>query len=47
MTPYLTDPEFLISTTLKTHNAIHYGDIKLLKLTSGEVERKPGDIDLW
>ena len=47
MTPYVTDPEYLISTTLSTHNAIHYGDINLLKLTSGDTERKPGDTNLW
>lgn len=27
---YLLDPEFLISTTHKTHNAIHYGDERML-----------------
>jgi hypothetical protein len=39
------DPEFLITTTLNTHNAIHYGDDKLL--TKILVERKPGDTKLW
>ena len=29
-TPYLLDPEYLISTTKNTHNAIHYGDKDLL-----------------
>ena len=28
----LLDPEFLISTVLNTHNAIHYGDESLLPL---------------
>lgn len=27
---FLIDPEYLISTTLNTHNAIHYGDESLL-----------------
>lgn len=27
---FIFDPEFLICTTLNTHNAIHYGDEKLL-----------------
>ena len=27
---YLLDPEFLICTSLNTHNAIHYGDESLL-----------------
>ena len=29
-TDFLLDPEFLISTSLNTHNAIHYGDESLL-----------------
>lgn len=39
------DPEFLISTTHRTHNAIHYGDRDLLpkQLTP----RRPGDTKLW
>ena len=41
----LLDPEFLITTTHATHNAIHYGDEKLLpRLPS---ERKRGDTKLW
>lgn len=39
------DPEFLISTTHKTHNAIHYGDENLLPQPM--VERRPGDTKLW
>jgi hypothetical protein len=42
----ILNPEFLISVTLDTHNAIHYG--------SGDpyerrrpVERRPGDTRLW
>lgn len=39
------DPEFLITTTLRTHNAIHYGDESLLP--RARAERKPGDTKLW
>lgn len=38
-------PEFLITTTQTTHNAIHYGDRSLL--AKPYVERKPGDTRLW
>lgn len=41
----ILDPEFLITTTLDTHNAIHYGDESLLRKPF--VERKPGDTKLW
>lgn len=44
-TEYLLDPEFLISTTHNTHNAIHYGDEKLL--ITGPIERKPNDTCPW
>ena len=43
--PSILDPEFLITTTLATHNAIHYGDAKQLPRLM--VERKPGDTRLW
>lgn len=39
------DPEFLITTTLNTHNAIHYGTESLLP--SAPVTRRPGDTKLW
>ena len=39
------NPEFLISVTHNTHNAIHYGDESLLVMPL--VERRPGDIKLW
>lgn len=39
------NPEFLISTTHRTHNAIHYGDRSLLPRKL--VERRPGDTALW
>ena len=39
------DPEYLITVTHKTHNAIHYGDESLLP--QPPVERRPGDTKLW
>lgn len=39
------DPEFLITTTMQTHNAIHYGDERQIRGTF--VERRPGDTKLW
>lgn len=41
----LTNPEFLISTTHKTHNAIHYGDENLL--IGIPVERRKNDTCPW
>lgn len=41
----ILDPEYLISTTHRTHNAIHYGDRNLLPRKL--VERRPGDTQLW
>ena len=41
----LLDPEYLISTILSTHNAIHYGDTKLLY--SAPVERTRNDMCPW
>lgn len=43
--PSILDPEFLISATLRTHNAVHYGDEK--QLSRPPVERRPGDTKLW
>lgn len=43
--PDILNPEFLISVTHNTHNAIHYGDASLLRLPI--VERRPGDTRLW
>lgn len=42
---YVTNPEYLISTRLLTHNAIHYGDEKLLP--SDPIERKKNDTCPW
>lgn len=41
----ILDPEFLISTTHRTHNAIHFGDER--QLPKPLVERRPGDTKLW
>lgn len=41
----ILDPEFLITTTHNTHNAIHYGDRSLLPKPL--VERRPGDTRMW
>lgn len=41
----ILDPEFLISTTHTTHNAIHYGDESILQLPVAP--RRPGDTLLW
>jgi hypothetical protein len=41
----IIDPNFLITTSLRTHNAIHYGDEDLLP--RGPIERKSGDTTLW
>lgn len=43
--PDIFNPEYLISVTHDTHNAIHYGDASLLKKLL--VERRPGDTRLW
>ena len=42
---YLLDPEFLISTTHITHNAIHYGDESLL--VQAPIERAKHDTCPW
>jgi hypothetical protein len=41
----ILNPEFLISVSHLTHNAIHYGDENLLRKPL--VERRPGDTKLW
>lgn len=41
----ILDPEYLISTTHRTHNAIHYGDEN--QLPKIFVERRPGDTKSW
>ena len=39
------DPEYLICCSFNTHNAIHYGDERLLPKLP--VERRPGDTCPW
>lgn len=39
------DPEYLITVSLQTHNALHYGDTSYLAATV--TERKPGDTCPW
>lgn len=40
----LVDPNFLICTSISTHNAIHYGDLSILEPF---VERHPNDTCPW
>jgi hypothetical protein len=42
---WVLDPEYLITTTHLTHNAIHYGDYSLIRREP--VQRRPGDTKLW
>lgn len=42
---WIVDPNFLITTSLRTHNAIHYGDESLLPREP--VIRQPRDTTLW
>lgn len=43
--PDLLDPEFLITVSFNTHNAITYGSEDLLVVEP--IERFPGDTKLW
>lgn len=43
--PIIFDMKYLISTSLTTHNAIHYGDESIIPRLSNE--RRPGDTKLW
>lgn len=43
--PRILDPNFLITTSHKTHNAIHFGGRSLLRPVL--VDRRPGDTKLW
>ena len=44
-TDYLMNPEYLICTTHKTHNALHYGDMSLL--VTEPIERTKNDTCPW
>jgi hypothetical protein len=41
----LIDPEYLITTTHRTHNAIHFSDASILP--GPYMDRRPGDTKLW
>jgi len=41
----IVDPEYLITTTHRTHNAIHFGDKR--QLPKPFTPRRPGDTSLW
>lgn len=43
--PDILNPEYMISCSHDTHNAIHYGDKNALRQPF--VERRPGDTTLW
>lgn len=43
--PKIFDPENVISCTMMTHNAIHYGSEDLLM--TGPIERRPNDTCPW
>lgn len=43
--PRILDPDNLITVAHRTHNAIHYGDERLLPRPP--VERRSGDTKLW
>lgn len=42
---WILDPEYLITTSRRTHNAIHYGDVSQLR--PPVTVREPGDTKLW
>jgi hypothetical protein len=42
---WIVDPEYLITVSRTTHNAIHFGDESLLPRPM--IVRRPGDTDLW
>lgn len=46
LTEILMDPEYLITVSHETHNAIHYGDESLI-VPSEPVERSPFDTCPW
>jgi hypothetical protein len=43
--PDILNPEYLITVSHNTHNAIHFGDKTML--VQPLVERRPGDTTLW
>lgn len=45
-TEYLLNPEYLITTTKRTHDAIHFGDVSIL-LEDEPIVRYPNDTCPW
>lgn len=45
-TDLLLNPEYLISTVMRTHNAIHYGDESMIN-SNIPIERRPNDTCPW
>lgn len=43
---FVMNPEYLITTFIQTHNAIHYGDESILETTK-VIERTKNDTCLW
>lgn len=43
--PDIYNPEYLISVSFQTHNAIHYGDEKLI--SKDPIARRPNDVCPW
>lgn len=41
----IINPEYLITVSLRTHNAIHYGEKS--QLVQPLIQRRPGDTKLW
>lgn len=46
-TDYLLSPEYLITVSFATHNAIHYGTASPYSTTKPLVERAPNDTAPW
>jgi hypothetical protein len=46
-TPFLIDPEYLITCSMETHNAIHFGDITVSRIAKDPVIRYPNDQAPW
>ena len=42
---HILDPEYLITVSQRTHNAIHFGDESILRIL--KPERRPNDTKLW
>lgn len=42
---WIIDPNYLITTSLRTHNAIHYGDVS--QIPRAPYVRRSGDTTLW